>query len=50
MKKCRDFSDVEPHPELYHQLEEQIPESMFGQTFHVKNFLEFSFDPDSVFV
>ena len=49
-KKCRDFEDVKPHPELYHQLEEQVPESVLGQTFSVKNFLEFTFDHHSIFV
>ena len=44
---CRKVSEIS-HSELYHQLEDQIPESVFAQSFFVRNYLEFKLDHEDV--
>lgn len=35
---------------MYHQLEDQIPESIHAQTFFVSNFLEFKLDHENILI
>ena len=46
---CRKVSEIS-HSELYHQLEDQIPESVFAQSFFVRNYLEFKLDHEDVMI
>ena len=35
---------------MYHQLEDQIPESIYAQSFHITNFLEITLDHENTMI